>query len=228
MDHVSRIYREARVPDALSNVEVNEIRQAIALWESGSFHMSEPKPDGQLGKIVEVMLGTSARIGEVLAIRRRDVDMTGQTPTIRLAGTIVSRQGEPTMRQDHPKTAKSRRTGAIPSFTAEAVRRRLAQRDDSLPEALLFCSRNDTPLTTINVRRQLRHVAGLADISGVTPHTFRRTLATVVNEHAGVVLAAELLGHTDPKVPIQHYIRRNEMVRPLTADLLDRALRKGY
>jgi hypothetical protein len=30
-----------------------------------------PKPDGQLGAIVEVMLGTSARIGDVLAIRRR-------------------------------------------------------------------------------------------------------------------------------------------------------------
>jgi len=34
---------------------------------------SGPNPDGQLGQIVEVMLGTSARIGEVLAIRRRDL-----------------------------------------------------------------------------------------------------------------------------------------------------------
>jgi hypothetical protein len=33
-------------------------------------HTSGPKPDGQLGAIIEVMLGTSARIGEVLAIRR--------------------------------------------------------------------------------------------------------------------------------------------------------------
>jgi integrase len=34
------------------------------------------------------MLGTSARIGEALAIRRRDVDVTNATPTIRIAGTI--------------------------------------------------------------------------------------------------------------------------------------------
>jgi integrase len=55
---------------------------------------------------------------------------------------------------------------------------------------------------------------------------FRRTVATVINEHAGVDLAAELLGHTDPKITIQHYIRRNEMVSPVTAELLDRVLAK--
>lgn len=55
------------------------------------------------------------------------------------------------MRQDHPKTAKSRRTVAIPSFTAEAVRRRLARRGDPSLDALLFSSREGTPLTTNNV-----------------------------------------------------------------------------
>ena len=76
---------------------------------------------------------------------------------------------------------------------------------------------------TNNVRRQLRHVMDLAGITGVTPHMFRRNVATAINEQAGVELAAELLGHTDPKITIQHYIRRNEMVNPATADLLDRA-----
>lgn len=221
MDHVARLHRPASVPDALTPAEVNAIRTAIALWEAAG-SSSGPKPDGQLGAIVEVMLGTSARIGEVLAIRRCDVDVTGETPSIRIAGTIVSPRGEPTVRQDHPKTAKSRRTVAIPSFTAEAVRRRLARRGDTSPDALLFCSREGTALMTNNVRRQLRHVMDLAGITGITPHTFRRTVATAINGEAGVDLAAELLGHTDPKITIQHYIRRNEMVNPATADMLDR------
>ena len=188
--------------------------------------MSGPKPDGQLGAIVEVMLGTSARIGEVLAIRRRDVDITSPLPSIRIAGTVVSSKGEPTQRQDHPKTAKSRRTVAIPTFTAEAVRRRLARLADPSLDALLFCSREGTPLSTNNVRRQLRRVMDIAGITGVTPHTFRRTVATAINEQAGVELAAELLGHTDPKITIQHYIRRNEMVNPATAEMLERAFAK--
>ncbi|MDQ4490778.1 site-specific integrase [Sinomonas sp. ASV486] len=222
IDHVSRLHRPASTPNALTPAEVNAIRAAIAFWEAGR-SPSGPRPDGQLGAIVEVMLGTSARIGEVLAIRRRDVDITAAPPSIRIAGTIVSHRGEPTVRQDHPKTAKSRRTVAIPSFAAEAVRRRLVQVKDPSLDALLFCSREGTPLTTNNVRRQLRHVMDLAGITGVTPHMFRRTVATAINAVAGVDLAAELLGHTDPKITIQHYIRRNEMVNPATAEMLERA-----
>ena len=222
MDHVSRLHKPPSMPSALTPVEVNAIRAAIAVWEAEG-PSSGPKPDRQLGAIVEVMLGTSARIGEVLAIRRRDVDVTSPQPSICIAGTIVSPQGAPTFRQDHPKTAKSRRTVAIPSFTAAAVRRRLVQMNDPSLDALLFCSRQGTPLMTNNVRRQLRHVMDLAGIAGVTPHMFRRSVATAINEHAGIELAAELLGHTDPKITIQHYIRRNDMVNPATADLLDRA-----
>ncbi len=98
--------------------------------------------------------------------------------------------------------------------------------EDAAPDALLFVSRDDTPLTTNNVRRQLRHVMDLAGISGVTPHLFRRTVATAVHELAGVELAAELLGHTDSKITIQHYIRRSEMVNPATAALLDQVFPK--
>lgn len=226
MDYVTRLRKPASTPNALTPAEVNVVRAAVAYWETGVSY-SWPKPDGQLGAIVEVMLGTSARIGEVLAIRRGDVDVTSATPSIRLAGTIVSHRGEPTVRQDHPKTAKSRRTVAIPSFAAEAVRRRLAQLEDSSPDALLFCSREGTPLTTNNVRRQFRRALDLAGISGVTPHMLRRTVATAINEQAGVDLAAELLGHTDPRITIQHYIRRSEMVNPATADMLERVFAKA-
>ena len=225
IDHVDNLRRQSATPDALTSAEVTAIRTAIVVWEQGRA-VSGPKPDGQLGAIVEVMLGTSARIGEVLAIRRRDVDITGPLPSIRIAGTVVSSKGEPTQRQDHPKTAKSRRTVAIPTFTAEAVRRRLARLADPSLDALLFCSREGTPLSTNNVRRQLRRVMDIAGITGVTPHTFRRTVATAINEQAGVELAAELLGHTDPKITIQHYIRRNEMVNPATAEMLERAFAK--
>lgn len=222
VDHVSRMHRPPTIPNALTSSEVNAIRTAVHLWENG-LSPSGPKPDGQLGAVIEVMLGTSARIGEVLAIRRCDVDVTGAPPTIRIAGTVVSRKGEPTQRQDHPKTARSRRTVALPSFTAEAVRTRLTGLEDRSLDALLFSSRNGTPLTTNNVRRQLRHVLGVAGIEGVTPHAFRRTVATAINDVAGVDLAAELLGHTDPKITLQHYIRRSEMVNPATAALLDAA-----
>jgi integrase len=226
MDHVARLHREPHIPAALMAPEVNGIRAAIAQWESAADHTSGPKPDGQLGAIIEVMLGTSGRIGEVLAIRRRDVDITSPVPSIRLAGTIVSCKGEQTFLQDHPKTAKSTRVVAIPTFTSDAVRRRLAKVGSLGLDDLLFQSRDGTPLTTANVRRQLRQVLEGAGIKGVTPHMFRRTVATAVIANANIELAAELLGHTDTRVTVMHYIQRSELVNPATAALLDRAFAK--
>ncbi len=60
--------------------------------------------------------------------------------------------------------------------------------------ALVFASREGSPLTTASVRRQLRRVMNGAGITGVHPHMFRRTVATVINDQASVNLAAELLG----------------------------------
>jgi integrase len=55
---------------------------------------------------------------------------------------------------------------------------------------------------------------------------FRRTVATAVNDNVSVELAAELLGHTDTRVTVTHYIQRRELVNPKTAALLDRAFKK--
>jgi len=94
-------------------------------------------------------------------------------------------------------------------------------------DELVFASRNGTSLTTNNVRRQLRHVLDLAGIEGVTPHMFRRTVATAINEQAGVELAASLLGHTDPKITLQHTSGAIRWFNPATAVLLDRTFAKG-
>lgn len=225
VDHVSRLGQPPRLPKALTPAEVNAVRLAIRHWEMGLNRLS-PKPDGQLGQLVEVMLGTSARIGEVLALRRSDIDVTAAPPTVSIAGTIVSHHGQSVSRQDHPKTSRSLRVVAIPSFAAEALRCRLAAMTRHGPDALVFSTRKGTPLTTHNVRRQLRQAMKGAGIESVTPHSFRRTVATAINEEANIDLAAELLGHSDATITMKHYIRRDEMVNPITAELLDRAFAK--
>ena len=177
MDHVSRLRRPVRTPDVYSWEEIAAIRSGIRTWEQREV-TAGPRPDGQLGQIVEVLLGTSARIGEVLAIRLGDLDLDAPIPAVRICGTIISRKGEPTHRQDHPKTARSVRRVALPSFTLRAVRERLEQIRFTHPDALLFSTRIGTPHTTNNVRRQLRDVMDRAGVPDVTPHRFRRTAAT--------------------------------------------------
>ena len=89
------------------------------------------------------------------------------------------------------------------------------------PDHLLFFTRNGTPLTTNNIRRRLRAVLSEAGIAGVTPHAFRRTVATVLDRASGPDLAAELLGHTSSKITKEHYIQPDEAVDPVTAEILE-------
>jgi len=220
IDHISRLRRPARTPDAFEDSEVSLIRDAIQAWEERPIKAG-PRPDGQLGQIIEVLLGTSVRIGEVLAIRLRDLDLRGVYPTVRICGTIISRKGEPTHRQNHPKTSRSVRRIVLPQFAVKAIRERMKRRLSIDPDALLFCNRNGDPLTTNNVRRQLRSIMDQAGLEGVTPHRFRRTGATTIYEAGGLDLAAGLLGHTDPRITQQHYIVRDDLVNPVTARMLE-------
>lgn len=116
---------------------------------------------------------------------------------------------------------KSTRTVSVPSFTAEVLRARLVEIADEGPDHLIFFTRNKTPLTTNNVRRRLRAVMDQAGIEGVTPHSFRRTVATVIDRAGGADLAAELLGHSSSKITKEHYIQPDEAVDPVTAEILE-------
>jgi integrase len=215
----ARLHKPTSFVRALTVDQVDEIRDAVARARTGQ-GLSGPKPDGQLGQIIEVMLGTSARIGEVLALRKCDIDDAGTSVTVHICGTIVSTKGKPTSRQSHPKTATSNRTVSVPSFVGEVLRQRLAALGDD-DEQLVFHSRKNTPLTTNNVRRRLRAILAEAGIEDVTPHAFRRTVATVIHRAAGTDLAAELLGHTSADITRAHYIERQNLVNPRTAEILE-------
>jgi integrase len=216
----TRLHKPPSQARALTSAQVDKIRAAVRVWRRGE-GVPGPPPDGQLEQIIEVMLGTSARIGEVLAIRKCDVDVTGSPATVRICGTIVSPAGKPTHRQSHPKTTKSNRTVSVPSFTAEVLRERLVKVASEELEHLIFFSRNGTPLTTNNVRRRLRTILAEAGIEGVTPHSFRRTVATVLDRAGGADLAAEMLGHTSAQITRQHYIEPDEKVNSVTAEILE-------
>jgi hypothetical protein len=167
---------------------------------------------------------TTGRVGEALAIRRCDVDMTASPPTVHLCGTIVVLKGQGASRQNTPKTHKSDRIVAIPQFAAEVIRRRLVHLPPDDPEHLLFFTKNHTPLTPNNVRRTLRAAldqAGLAGM-GVRPHSFRRTVATIISREAGEDAAAQMLGHSSTRITRQFYIEPEMRANPITATILDR------
>lgn len=175
------------------------------------------------------MLGTSARLGEALAIRRGDVDLDADQPTVTITGTIVLVRGKGHIRQPHPKHSKYWRTITVPSFTRDALRERLAATSELAPEQTVFHTKQGTPLSPANVRRLWRSIrdssAGLLpegiDLAQVVPHTLRKTVATALDDAAGTDLAAELLGHSSTAVTRAHYVQPRKRVDPKTAEILE-------
>lgn len=213
---------------SLTLEELAEIRRLLRghRQESG---LPGPPPDGQLAQIFEVMLGTSARLGEALAIRRGDVDLDADQPTVTITGTIVFVRGKGHLRQPHPKHSKYWRTVTVPSFTVEALRERLATAGELAPEQTVFQTKRGTAMSPANVRRLWRSIrdasAGLLpegiDLAQVVPHTLRKTVATALDDAAGTELAAELLGHSSTAVTRAHYVQPRKHVDPRTAEILE-------
>lgn len=219
----SRLKKPKRVPKALTADQIRAIRVAARDWRTEPGRLG-PRPDGQVRDVIELMLGSLTRIGETLALRKCDVDMTVEPPTVHVCGTIVVRKGAGVLRQSKPKTDESNRVVAIPAFAAAVVRRRLALIPADDPEHLLFYTRKGTPLAPHNVRRSFREILKRAGLQGleISPHAFRRTGATLLTNELGIETAADVLGHSSTKTTKDHYAEPDRSVNPIPAAVLER------
>ena len=133
--------------------------------------------------------------------------MTVSPPEVTISGTLVQRGGHGLYRQPHVKHSKDWRILAVPSYTAQAIRSRLAMLSNVPDDHPVISTRNGTFISPNNLRRQLRAVLASArlpgdlDLSDITPHTFRKTVATTIDQAASNDLAAELLGHASKEAP---------------------------
>ncbi|WP_240607493.1 tyrosine-type recombinase/integrase [Cryobacterium aureum] len=176
---------------------------------------------------MDIMIGASLRIGECRGLRRCDVDMTTLPPTLIVNGTIVSTKAQGTHRKNSPERSRQRRSIALPSMAASAVRVRLALAEPD-PEAFLFPTRTGRSLSVSNYERQLRafvedertHLVGLGvDVDEYTTHIYRRMAATLIEWAAGITLASRLLDHANEQTTRNSYVVTADMFDPVTAEI---------
>ncbi len=151
------------------------------------------------------MLATLAlaglRIGELLALRWRDVDLASGRLRIRAAKTDAG-QRDVTLRP------------ALRDVLADLK----AATRGARPDALVFATATGGPHTQTNIRKRvLAPALALADERaleagcsplppGITPHSLRRTFASLLyalGESPAVVMAE--MGHTDPALALRIY-----------------------
>jgi integrase len=124
---------------------------------------------------------TGLRIGELLALRWRDVDLEG--------GFIRVRQSVFEAVFDDPKSKRSRRTVPLGTQGTEILQARKPESCD--PEGLVFAARNGSPLCRRNLlKRQLKPTCENLKLEGVTWHRLRQANATLLDSVGASIIEA--------------------------------------
>jgi integrase len=163
---VGPIKLAAKNVKALSVKDVQKLRTIIGDWQNDPDHQGRPRA-GDLLDVLDIFLGTGARIGEVLAIRWKDIDLQAKPPTVTISGTVVMEKGRSAYRQDHPKTKAGFRTMKLPPFAARTLERKYAA-EQPKSENMLFPSSTGSVRSPHNFRRQWRDARARSAYEWVT------------------------------------------------------------
>ena len=216
---ITVVHKEVR---ALTLDEVAVLRAATQAWQEGrpirpTDEPQKPRrgrmPSPDTLDIIDVLLATGARIGEVLALTWPAVELEPGDEAVTITGTVVWEDQETgprkLIRQDHPKTASSWRRLELPWFAADTLLRRRVMAPDGNPGGLVFPSSVGTLRDPNNVRATWRKIREAAGFGWVTPHTMRRTVATLLDASEGLREAADQLGHVSTDITERHYIQKS-------------------
>ena len=215
-----RLRKPRRTVRALDAEHLEGVRSAIRQWQLPTPGKPGPRQTGDLADIVDLMLATGVRIGEVLAVRWADVDLGAAHPTATICGTSVFLKGKGFFRQEWTKSEAGYRTIVLPRFAVGMLMNRKINAEDNLHDAV-FASRRGTWLSPPNVRRQWRQARADTGLEWVTPHTFRKTVATLIDKEANAKDAASQLGHEDESITKRHYIEK-PTVAPDSSQILEK------
>lgn len=210
---------------AVTLAELAAIRESIAVYcrhedvaEDGKVtRRAGPKPGAELQDIMDLLVGTGARISELLALLWSDVDLDAEQPTATFRATLVVPRfkGDRLRRQEYRKGEAPPLTVVLPQFAVAILRRRKEAPTYLNPQGAVFITSTGNWVSPSNIRRSWRAARG-AEFGWVTPHSLRRTVATTLKSARGVVAAQEQLGHANTRVTEAHYIERTTAAPDMT------------
>jgi integrase len=154
-----------------------------------------PEPSHSLAWLLVL---TGLRVGELLALRWRDIDFE--------RGSLRVRQTVYEGRFDDPKTQRSKRTVPLGAKGIAVLQR--FQGDGFKPETLVFATSRGTPFSRRNLlNRQLKPTCKNFGLKGVTWHWLRHANATLLDA-VGTPLGTvqELLGHSSSEITRGTYL----------------------
>jgi integrase len=207
-----------------------ERRRLLAYVDTDKTAVRADMPD-----LIRFALGSGLRIGEICAVRRMDLDLDGipvvSETDMRLVPVVAVRQNVYPVKGKGlvvhgGKTSTALRIVPLPQFVVTQLRARLHADDDPTWPVFASAGRDGQPTYRwpSNVRRSVRAVREKVDLGWMTPHTWRRTYATILDDEMSLTdrAKADLMGQA--KFLKDTYVSRGEL-HPDAAVFLDAALR---
>jgi len=182
------------------------------------------RDEADLVDVVTMFATTGCRISEVLGLRWSDVNL--DTKTASITGKVIGVKGPGLVRDNCTKTEAGRRVLPLPSFAVSMLLARQVSAQTNMHN-VVFPSAVGTLRDPDGVSKQWRRVRDALGYEWVTSHTFRRTLATIIDaEGMTARIDADQLGHRHVSMTQDVYMGRGK-VHTEVAEALDRTIGRG-
>lgn len=208
--------REKKQARSLTDSELEQVREALRNYcapsqARGKRAAGSGRPRGpMLRAFVELLAATGDRPGEVLAILWTEVDLLGNPKTATVSGTLLDHgaiPGKPLHRQNSRKHDAPPHTVLLPEFGVEVLTELFGITGSEDGPVLVSESGGWVSLSSIS--KQFRKaLEPYPDLRWVTPHSFRRSVATVVRDELGIEAAQGQLSHARQSTTEKHYTQR--------------------
>lgn len=165
----------------------DECRDWLAIVDGSEFGRRKDLPD-----LIRFLLGTGCRLGEALALTWASVDF--ERALVHVTATLIRVPGEGLVVKG-PKTAAGVRVLRIPAWLVEILRHRRA--GDGRSAGAVFPDAVGGHRDGNNVERDHRAVRRGTRFEWVVPHTYRKTVATMLDDKGlSARTIADQLGHS--------------------------------
>lgn len=186
IDKIKNIKSDKRLKKPFSAQEMEKLRDAAKATAKNELQ------EARNMALLEVLLSTAARVGEVAGMKKTDVDYQKKRITV------------------FGKGAKERKT-----FLTDIAEMRLSQylnlRDDDQPWLFVSLARPYNQLKISAIEIFVRELGRAAGVENAHPHRFRRTAATnALNRGMPIDLVREMLGHENIDTTLI-YAKQNDL-----------------
>jgi len=203
-----------------------------ALTEQETAKLLECARSSKAYTMIFLAVTTGMRRGELLGLRWKDVDLAKASLSVRQSLD----QTKAGLAFKQPKTAKGRRTIALPSLAVEGLRAhktdqakiRLMMGAGFSDQGLVFCNPDGSPYPPDSLTATFRSLCRRTGFTGVRLHDLRHTHATqLLRQGVHPKIVSERLGHATVSITLDIYSHVLPGMQEDAAIKVDAALREA-